>query len=181
MQVDEKCTMKSHSALPWQPRNYSKLSISRSKNATCPFRIRVRASFNLNQSARSISGNSTSCPDFGGHLIENVLLPTSVGEQSPSNAQAEITFPPDCFVWSSAMNFPSALIPVSSSNSRFAASSGSSPSSYSPLGIDHAPASFFFQNGPPGCTRNTCKFNSRRLYINSPALLFGISIRGVRM
>ena len=35
---------------------------------------------------------------LGSHPIENMLLRTSPGEQSPSKAQAEITFPPDCLV-----------------------------------------------------------------------------------
>src|SRR5438045_887329 len=72
------------------------------------------------------------------------------------------------------MNSPSGLDPVSSSNSLFAASSGSSPSSYSPFGIDHAPWSFFFQKGPPGWTRNTCKSAPHLLNISSPALNFAI-------
>ena len=48
---------------------------------------------------------------------------------------------------------PAISCPVSSRNSRLAASSGSSPGSGSPLGIDQA--SFFAQNGPPGCTRKS--------------------------
>ena len=45
--------------------------------------------------------------------------------------------------------------PSSSSNSRRAAASGSSPSSYSPFGIDHAPSSLLAQYGPPGWTSRT--------------------------
>ena len=43
-----------------------------------------------------------------------------------------------------------------------AASRGSSPSSGSPFGIDHAPRSFFAQNGPPGWTRKTSRPSPRR-------------------
>jgi hypothetical protein len=39
--------------------------------------------------------------------------------------------------------------------SRRATSSGSSPGSISPFGIDHAPSSLLRQNGPPGCTSST--------------------------
>jgi len=74
------------------------------------------------------------------------------------------------------MNSPTGLIPVSSSNSLLAASSGFSPSAYSPFGIDHAPSSFFFQKGPPGWTRNTCTPASHLLNINSPALDFPTSL-----
>ena len=136
-------------------RSYWKRAISRSKNPTWPLRIRFRASSNENQSARSTSGNSCWRPDFGGHSIENVLLRIALDEECPSTAQALTAFPPGCFIWSRETNSPAGLIPVSSSNSRFAASSGSSFSPYSPLGIDHAPASLSFQKGPPGWTRNT--------------------------
>jgi hypothetical protein len=40
-------------------------------------------------------------------------------------------------------------MPVSSANSRFAATSASSPASNSPFGIDQAPASLFFQKRSP--------------------------------
>ena len=47
-----------HGSTWTQSRNYRKQSMSRSKNTACPFKIRLRASFNPNQSARSTSGNS---------------------------------------------------------------------------------------------------------------------------
>lgn len=47
-------------------------------------------------------------------------------------------------------------LPVHSLNSRRAAASGSSLSSYSPLAIDQAPRTRLCQNGPPGWTSSTC-------------------------
>ena len=132
--------------------------------------MRLRASPKVNQSARSTSGNSCWWPEFGGHSIENVLLRIVLGEQLPSKAHTLITFPPACLMASSGMNSPSGWMLVSSSNSLFAASRGFSVSSYSPLGMDHAPSSFFLQKGPPGCTSNTCSCPSHFLNINSPAL-----------
>ena len=131
-----------------------------------------RASCKVNQSARSTSGNSCCRPDFGGHSIENMLLRISFGEQSPSRAHTITIFPLGCLICCKGRNSPAGAIPVSSSNSLFAASSGSSPSTYSPLGIDQAPTSLFFQNGPPGCTSNTSIWPSRLRYINNPALRF---------
>src|SRR5215472_19284723 len=60
-----------------------------------------------------------------------------------------------------------------------AAASGSSPGSNSPLGIDQAPRSFFAQNGPPGCTRNTSSFRSRNLCIKRPALVFAMLVLSI--
>src|SRR4029077_3435215 len=54
----------------------------------------------------------------------------------------------------------------------FAAVSGSSPSLYSPLGIDHAPISFFAQSGPPGWTKSKRSSLPALLYIKIPALFF---------
>src|SRR6202035_1538565 len=71
------------------------------------------------------------------------------------------------------MNGSEAGIEVSSSNSRLAAASLSSPESTSPFGIDHAPSSFPAQNGPPGCTRKTSRFDPAYRYINNPALTCG--------
>src|ERR1700730_8511808 len=71
---------------------------------------------------------------------------------------------------------PSATKPVSSRNSRLAASSGSSPGSNSPLGIDHAPSSLFTQNGPPGCTKNTSREPHLFRYNSRPALSLGIAV-----
>src|SRR5687768_4090031 len=64
--------------------------------------------------------------------------------------------------------------PVSSENSRNAAAHASSPSWYSPLGIDQEPKSLFFQNGPPGWASSTSSTSDQR-YINKPALFFAMS------
>src|SRR5687767_5883414 len=64
-------------------------------------------------------------------------------------------------------------MPVSSVNSRRAASSGSSSGSMTPFGIVHAPASRSFQNGPPGCARNSSSPFGDRRYNSSPALTLG--------
>src|SRR6185369_16318904 len=48
----------------------------------------------------------------------------------------------------------------------------SSAPSYSPLPSDHAPASLFFQKGPPGCTRKTSSSLPVRRKGKSPALRF---------
>src|SRR5439155_8139436 len=60
----------------------------------------------------------------------------------------------------------------SSSNSRFAAFSGSSSSSNSPFGIVHAPSSFFCQKGPPGWTNSTSRPPEFSRYNKRPALFF---------
>jgi len=68
----------------------------------------------------------------------------------------------------SGINSPLQEMPNSSSNSRLAASKGSSSSVNSPLGIDQAPKSFFAQNGPPGWTKKTSKkyyFKMRNLLL----------------
>src|ERR1700722_12060358 len=119
----------------------------RSRNPSCPLNIRFRAARRENQSARSTSGNSCILPDFGGHSIENVLLRISRGEQSPWKAQAVTNFPLGCLISSSAVKSPLGTIPVSSSNSRLAASSGSSSSPFSPFGIHQTPTYFCLQIG----------------------------------
>src|ERR1039457_4628989 len=129
--------------------------------------MRSRASSTENQLARSTSGNCCIGPVFGGHSIEKVLLRISSAEQSPSSAHTVMTLPLGCLISSSEMNSPFGLRPVSSSNSRFAASRGSSPSAYSPLGIDQDPRSFFCQKGPPGCTKKTSTPELTRLNINN--------------
>src|SRR5262245_39745951 len=53
-----------------------------------------------------------------------------------------------------------------------AQASGSSPSSYSPLGIDQDPSSLFAQSGPPGCASRSSSFGGRPRYIKMPALRF---------
>src|SRR2546428_5119879 len=62
------------------------------------------------------------------------------------------------------------FVPVSSSNSRSAASAGASPDSTIPFGIIQAPASLFFQNGPPGLISRTSAAPSRRRNRRMPAL-----------
>src|SRR6185312_11026480 len=84
-----------------------------------------------------------------------------------------MTLPPDCLRAARAMKSPSADKPVSSTNSRRAALSGSSPLSSSPFGIDQACSSFLAQNGPPGWTRKTSS-PSRRRNSSRPALSFGM-------
>lgn len=45
-----------------------------------------------------------------------------------------------------------------------------------PFGIDQTPASLFFQNGPPGCIRNTSIARFRLRYRRMPALRMGIDV-----
>src|SRR5579862_4080611 len=130
-------------------------SNSRSRNVRCPGSKRDLASSTVYQHPRSTSGTSICRPERGGHSIKQVLLRSLSGSQSPSNAQAVTIFPLGCFKSPSSMKRSPGTKPVSSSNSRLATSNGFSPSRNSPFGIDHAPKSFFAQNGPPGCTRNT--------------------------
>ncbi|ULA61869.1 MAG: hypothetical protein LZF60_380081 [Nitrospira sp.] len=100
------------------------------------------------------------------------MLFSSAGSKSPSIAQAEITFPLGCLSDVSGWSGPVSSQPVSSVNSRRAAASGSSPSVYSPFGIDQAPASFLAQNGPPGWTRKTSSSLPLLQYSTIPALSF---------
>ena len=67
-------------------------------------------------------------PDFGGHSIENMLLRNAMRSKSFSTAQTEITFLLGCLNAPSSMKGPTGTKPVSSPNSRFAATSASSPS-----------------------------------------------------
>jgi hypothetical protein len=73
--------------------------------------------------------------------------------QSPSKAQASTTLPPLLPDGRQRRVGTRDTSPVSSWNSRAAAARPPPPASYSPFGIDHAPASFFIQNGPPGCLK----------------------------
>ena len=57
---------------------------------------------------------------------------------------------------------------------------GSSPSTYSPFGIDHAPSSLRAQNGPPGWPISTSTPPSVTRYSSRPALSFGIRRAWVR-
>src|ERR1039458_2925723 len=83
-------------------------------------------------------------------------------------------FPLFCTTSPRGTNGPFTGKPVSSRNSRFAASRGTSGSRYSPLGTDHDSASFFAHKGPPGCTRKTSSAVAPRRNISNPALRFGI-------
>jgi hypothetical protein len=129
-----------------------------------------RASGIAKNSPLSISGNSFICPDFGGHSRVKVLLFICDKSQFPTNAHAQTRLPDLCRISPRYINGSVGGIDVSSTNSRFAASSPSSPSSISPLGIDQAPSSFMAQNGPPGWTRKTSTMPPDFRYINSPAL-----------
>jgi len=125
-----------------------------------------------NHPAESTSGNSRIKPDLRGHSIAKVLLRSSVGSRSPSNAQARTIFPAVCSISPRSMKSPSTPRPISSRNSRLAAASGSSLSKYSPFGIDQAPASFFAQYGPPGWTSRTSNPEATRRNKRIPALRF---------
>ena len=89
-------------------------------------------------------------PEAHLHSITHRLLFICKGSQSPSNAHAVTVFPPACLITPRSRNTAPAVNPVSSWNSRRAASSASSSSLYSPFGMDQAPLSFFAQYGPPG-------------------------------
>ena len=93
---------------------------------------------------------------------------------SASIAQTWINLPAACRTGDSAMTGPTNMSPVSSENSRCAASRRSSSRSTSPLATDQACVSLFTQNGPPGCTRKTSNRPSSRRYGSRPALVFGI-------
>ena len=153
-------------------KSFSTVRESSSRKLTCPFRIFSFATSIVNHSARSTSGKSRRLPERGGHSIEKVLLTILVASQSPLTAQPYTSFPAVCLIGARARKFPSGRNPVSSRNSRFAALRRSSPSDNSPFGIDHDPASFFAQKGPPGCTRNTSSVELRHRYIRIPALSF---------
>src|SRR6185436_8023341 len=110
-------------------------------------------------------------PLRGGHSISNVLETASEGSSSPSSAQAITTLPPFCRISPSSRASPSgAGCPVSSSNSRRATSSGSSPGSISPFSTLQVSASFLANNGPPGCPSNTSRWPSRLRHSRMPAL-----------
>src|SRR4051794_7089611 len=133
--------------------------------------MRSRASASANHAARSTSGNSRCLPERGGHSIVNVFERIASASASPASAQAVTTLP---LRWRTSPRSTSSPSgggePSSSANSRSAHARASSPSSYSPLGIDQAPASFFAQNGPPGWTSSTSRSPSRRRWSRIPAL-----------
>ena len=150
----------------------ARCSCSSGRKGTWPGRSFCEARATANQPARSASGNSACLPDFGGHSIVRVLLRIALGSQSPSTAHACMTLPLGCLCGVSSRNGPSTVKPVSSVNSRRAASIGSSPSSNSPFGIDQAPLSLLLQYGPPGWTRKTSSPVLPKRYSRIPALCF---------
>ena len=129
-----------------------------------------------NQPPRSTSGISISRPERGGHSSWQRLLTRSPGSQSPSKAHAGVrTLPPDCTPPRPVRRkSPGACkarllwkLPYGGFERRITAP-------YSPLEIDHAPRSFFAQNGPPGRTNKISSRRWRRRYISSPALCFAM-------
>ncbi len=145
---------------------------SRSRNGLRPAMILSCASGIANHSARSASGKCCFVPPRGGHSISKRLLRNAAGSKSPCRAKAVTIFPLGWRWVPSGISSPVGWPPVSSRNSRLAAASGSSPSAYSPLGIDQAPRSRLLQNGPPGWIRSTCSSTAVRLNIRMPALFF---------
>ena len=77
-----------------QPTVSARCASSRSTKTAWASFIRRRASSGANQATRSISGNSASRPEPGGHSIVNVLLTLPAGSRSPSQAHAQTTLPP---------------------------------------------------------------------------------------
>jgi len=147
---------------------------SRSMNGRWPARIFARASVSENHAARSTSAKRALRPLRGGHSSSKVLETSFSGSKSPSTAQALTRLPPAWTISPNGWNSPCGRVPVSSSNSRRATASGSSPSAYSPFGIDQAPRSFLAQNGPPGWTSSTEMSGPARRYIKRPALRLGM-------
>ena len=159
----------SHAAMPSISAGQS--SVRPRSSGRCPGESLPRACTNENQAPRSTSGKLCITPDFGGHSSENLLLRNRVGSRSPSTAQAVMILPLGCRTGARARKGPFTATPVSSRNSRCAASNASSPCSYSPLGIDQAPSYLRAQYGPPGCTRNISRILCRFRYRTIPALL----------
>jgi hypothetical protein len=91
----------------------SSSSRSCSSSARCLFVIHSSASSSSNHPALSISGNSRTLPERGGHSIEKVLLLIATGSQWPSTAQAWTHLPPDCFTGLSGRNVPESTADLS--------------------------------------------------------------------
>src|SRR4051794_29731007 len=115
-----------------------------------------RASAIVIHRASAASGKRCRRPLRGGHSSSNSMLLIAAGSRSPSTAKASTCLPPAWRTVASGNGTAVTLVPVSSSNSRSAASAGASPGSTMPLGIIHAPASLPRQNGPPGLISRTC-------------------------
>src|SRR5215211_1587691 len=151
---------------------WSTLASSLSTSGAWVSRSRVRASSGVNHSTRSTSGNAWRRPERGGHSSSKVLLTAAAGSRSPSTAQACTTLPPFWTIEPRSTNPPGgSLWPVSSSNSRRATSSSSSPGSTSPFGIVQWPASLRAKNGPPGWASSTSSRRSDRRKRRIPALV----------
>lgn len=105
------------------------------------------ASAKSSHSPRSTSAKDCTRPLRGGHSISNRLLRNVVVSKSPSNAKAVMSFSPRWRNCPRVSRVPLSSQPVSSLNSRRAAASGSSLSSYSPLAIDQAPRSRLARTG----------------------------------
>ncbi len=128
----------------------------RSRKATWPFTSSSRAVARSAQANRSSSGNSCCRPDLGGHSTVKVLLTAAAASRSPSTAQTRTCLPPDWATVPRSISSPSGTgWPVSSPNSRRAASTGASSGSCSPLGSDQACSCLRAQNGPPRCPTST--------------------------
>ena len=143
---------------------------ARANSGSWPALIMMDAFSTLIHAPLSASGMEINFRDRGGHSIWMWLdvIPCA-GSYAPANAHAWIIFPllslTDPNVWKGSVG----SIPVSSLNSRFAASSSSSVDSVSPLGMVQAPSSFFYQKGPPGWTRKNSSSTCSVRYINRPA------------
>ena len=93
--------------------------------------------------------------------ILNAVTPSTTSRtvfgivRPPGDPVTSTSLPAFCRTTPRGVKGPLGCTPVSSSNSRRATATGSSPSPYSPLGIDQAPASRLAHNGPPGCTSST--------------------------
>src|SRR3954453_17420376 len=132
--------------------------------------MNARASARLIHCASATSGKLCRRPLRGGHSTSNVFERMPAGSRSPSAAKASTLLPPAWRTVARGNGTALRRVPVSSSNSRSAASTGASPVSTMPFGIIHAPASLFFQNGPPGLISRTCAAPSRSRNRRMPAL-----------
>jgi len=87
---------------------------SASRKGCCVLRIALYAAESVNHAPRSTSGISIILRECGGHSMEQKLLTSFCGSQSPSNAQPLTSLPLFCRVTPSSMNSPAASNPVSS-------------------------------------------------------------------
>jgi hypothetical protein len=116
------------SLFPQKDRSTPGSSESRRRRSRCSSRIYSSASFIKNQRPRSTSAISRRRSERGGHSISRVLLANLLGSQSPRNAHALTSLPLFCLIEPRSTKSPAASKPVSSSNSRRAATSGFSSS-----------------------------------------------------